>query len=204
MPFPPPLSPEEDVLVVAVSFVGFVVLLFDTNRFTFRELLLGLGIDSKLKARRTKEAEERLDRMTTQIWKADYIKALESAREIGRGYLGKIDEIDFLYLKCFASIKVLSTYTPHPSNQTVKGEEMSTSVGDLSEEERAFIKSESYKDLDDLLEAAPRMAESLYLLGYLCTLDGEFGDALENITIAEKSLHSTDLNLTYTKREPIG
>lgn len=178
-PIPPPSVDTSIVLITLLVIAGFIVLLVAGDLQT---LLPERWRASRGGAKSKAEASEKMTRFTTAVWREEYAEGLSIAAEINQKWLSDADRRDYLFLRAYCTVQRRVT----PAQGTAGTEE----VRPLAD---------AIKELENLLEDAPKRGDAVYLLGLAHGMAGNYADALAAFERAEQLLSSYELPFAHNR-----
>jgi tetratricopeptide (TPR) repeat protein len=191
-PTPPPAEkgwlssiPRQKLILAAIAITallllaGFAVLLMGGEiRTLFPE---GWSL-SRRRAGDGADLKKELDRLTSVVWQKDYERGLAIAQRMPEKRLAHFDRLDYLFLRAYCAVHLMS------------GEE-----AEGGGEERSRLREAAIKDLESVVEEAPKRGEALYLLGLAYGLAGRNAEALAMFDQSQEILARHDLPFDHNQ-----
>jgi hypothetical protein len=186
-------APPKSLLPLAVLLMLFGTACFflmgDSRNLANKEWLKPFKGQGKAQIKARKSSLEQLNRLAGLIDKDQFEDGLNLADKIDSRKLTWLNRLDFHYLKSFCAVKILmADYL-----------EDSESSAHLPSEQRESLLSGVIEELGEVLERAPRMAESQYLIGIALIFKEEYSKALEMFKLAQKRLRGQEECFKYFK-----
>jgi hypothetical protein len=176
------------VLLMLIGTACFF-LMGDSRNLVNKEWLEPFKRPEKAQIKARKSTLEQLNRLAGLIDKDQFEDGLNLADKIDSRKLTRLDRLDFYYLKSFCVVKILMADYLEDSKGSAP----------LPSEQREFLLSGGIKELGEVLERAPRMAESQYLMGIVLIIKEEYSKALEMFKLAQKRLSGQEECFKYFK-----
>jgi predicted DCC family thiol-disulfide oxidoreductase YuxK len=170
----PPLISEQSLILGSLIVVALLVMFGFVALMTAGQLqsLFPQGW-SPLRgaAAGLEDSKAELERLTSAVWAKDYARGLAVARRIQPKRLEHFDRLDYLFLRTYCAVQLLS--------------------GDDSpadpQERREYI-DRAVEDLESVVEETPNRAEAVYLLGLAYGMSGDDAKALRAFRHARELL----------------
>lgn len=175
-----PSTSKQELLLVALSLIafllliGFVVLLVGgeiQTLFPKGELLL-----PRRRSENRQDSQKDLEQLTSAVWQQDYTGGLTIAARMQEKQLSQFDRLDYLFLRAYCSIQLL-----HGEN------------AEQSAEKRLKLSENAIKDLESVVEEAPKRGEATYLLGLAYGLADRNAEALSMFERSKEILRRHEL-----------
>jgi tetratricopeptide (TPR) repeat protein len=166
-------------IIALFLLIGFVVLLTGGEVQT-------LFPEGWLRSRRRSENHENLERdlqrLTSAVWQKDYARGLAIAERMPEKNLSNFDRLDYLFLRAYCAIQLLY------------GESAEESA-----EKRLKLNGDAIKDLERVVEEAPRRGEAAYLLGLAYGITDRNAEAVAMFEQSQEILKRHELPFAHNQ-----
>ena len=166
-------------IVTILLLIGFVVLAAGGQMQTlFPEGWLFAGGRSEDRATLKRD----MMRLTTAVWQNDYKGALQIAERIPEKKLEHFDRLDFFFLRAYCGVQILVEPSP----------------GDTVERRQSVIDG-AIRDLEVVVESAPKRSEAVYLLALAYGIAEKNAESLNLFERAQPMLKGYELPFEHNE-----